>query len=286
MINIAVTGASGFVGKHLMERCTNEITFHPLSLNQLNEKEKSKLFDVSIDHVFHLAAKTYVPDSWINPHEFYQVNVMGTQRVLDFCKEQNCSLTYVSSYVYGVPQYLPIDELHALVPNTPYNHSKFMGEELCRFYHNAFNVNTAIIRPFNLYGPNQNTVFLIPTIIEQALLENKISLESLTPKRDYLFIDDFIDLLMATIKYKGCEVFNAGYGFSYSVKEIADIVINLLNKEGMEIHSANKIRNNEVMDVVANIDKAKKIFNWSPTTNLNDGLLKVIRANQKLTPSN
>jgi nucleoside-diphosphate-sugar epimerase len=54
----------------------------------------------------------------------------------------------------------------------------------------------------------------------------------------------------------------------------------------MEIHSANKIRNNEVMDVVANIDKAKKIFNWSPTTNLNDGLLKVIRANQKLTPSN
>jgi nucleoside-diphosphate-sugar epimerase len=281
MINVLVTGANGFIGKSLLKKSINGFTFYPITLNQLAQKDKTKLFSYSIDHVIHLAAKTYVPDSWIKPDEFYQVNVIGTQCVLNFCKEQNCSLTYISSYVYGTPEYLPIDELHVVAPNTPYNHSKFLGEELCKFYYKVFNVNTAIIRPFNIYGPNQNSVFLIPTIIGQALFENKILLESLIPKRDYLFVDDFIDLLVATIKFEGCDVFNVGYGSSCSVKEIADMVVNILNKVDIKIDSANKIRNYEIMDVVACIDRAKRTFNWMPTTSLKDGLLKVINANEQ-----
>lgn len=276
MINVLVTGSNGFVGKNLLKKSNEYIKFHPIELNKIILKDTQSHSSFSVDHIIHLAAKTYVPESWVNPHDFYQVNVMGTQSVLDLCNHLKCSLTYVSSYVYGIPEYLPIDENHKLAPNTPYNHSKLMGEDLCRFYNRIFDVNIAILRPFNIYGINQSNQFLIPKIIEQVLFDNKISLESLTPKRDFLFIDDFIDLLISTINCEGCEVYNVGYGKSYSVKEIVDLVIKLSGKQNINIESKNTIRNNEVMDVVANITKSKEKLNWSPQVTLTNGLLQII----------
>lgn len=280
MINVAVTGATGFVGKHLLRRSSSQFVFHPLTLGQLEFKKEITFGPFNIDHVIHLAAKTYVPDSWVMPHEFYEINVMGTQRVLDFCRTQKCSLTYVSSYVYGKPEYLPIDEDHRVIPNTPYNHSKLMGEELCAFYNRVFDVNVAILRPFNLYGPDQNLLFLIPKIIRQASSEGCINLESLTPKRDYLYISDFLDLLIATFGHQGCSIYNAGSGSSYSVKELVKIILKIMKKEDIPIESAEKHRENEVMDVIASIDKAQKAFNWTPKIGIVEGLTKTINWNE------
>ena len=136
-----------------------------------------------LDHVIHLASRTYVPASWENPLDFYRTNASGTTNILDLCRKQGCSLTYVSSYVYGTPQYLPVDENHPVAPVSPYNHSKLVAEDICRFYSEQFGVPVTILRPVNIFGPGQNPSFLIPFIIEQV-----DSLKELGVDIDYFLI--------------------------------------------------------------------------------------------------
>jgi nucleoside-diphosphate-sugar epimerase len=119
----------------------------------------------SVRHVFHLAGKAFVPESWQAPHGFYEVNVLGTANVLDFCRRQSASVTLISSYVYGKPLRLPIDEDHPLEPFNPYSHTKILAEEIGRYYAAQFGVPVFIVRPFNVYGPGQDRRFLIPTLI-------------------------------------------------------------------------------------------------------------------------
>jgi nucleoside-diphosphate-sugar epimerase len=247
MLNIAVTGSGGFIGKKLMGLREKELNFFPLDTRKLIAGEASHDAPLMPDHVIHLAAKTFVPDSWKTPGEFYQVNVMGTQAVLDYCRQHHCGMTYISSYVYGVPEHLPINEEHPVAPNTPYNHSKLMGEELCEFYHRYFNLDIAVLRPFNIYGPGQDSSFLIPRIIEQALNENRIELQNLDPKRDYLYIDDFIDALLATINFKGFGKFNLGSGISVSVREVAEQIRELSEQQHKQIIASGPIRENELI---------------------------------------
>src|SRR6202011_2766469 len=106
--------------------------------------------------------------------------------------------TLVSSYMYGHPERLPIPEDHPLRASNPYSHSKLLAEQITRFYQESFGVPVTIVRPFNLYGPGQSEDFLIPTLIRQALAQdsNAIVVADLTPKRDYIYIDDVVDLLV------------------------------------------------------------------------------------------
>ena len=87
--------------------------------------------------MFHLAARTYVPDSWKRPVEFYQTNVLGTANVLEYCRASGASFTLVSSYMYGRPERFPIPEDHPLHAFNPYGHSKLLAEDLARFYRDS-----------------------------------------------------------------------------------------------------------------------------------------------------
>ncbi|MFY4804662.1 NAD-dependent epimerase/dehydratase family protein, partial [Aliarcobacter butzleri] len=83
-------------------------------------------------------------------------------------------LTFVSTYLYGVPEKLPISENDEIKSNNPYAHSKYLAEELCRFYSDYYNVKVTIARPFNVFGKNQKDIFLIPLIIKQVLYADVI----------------------------------------------------------------------------------------------------------------
>ncbi len=276
MLNIAVTGAGGFIGKKLMSLAEKEFRFFSLDIKELMAGGESENTSFAPDHVMHLAAKTFVPESWKTPGEFYKVNVMGTQAVLDYCCKHQCGMTYVSSYVYGVPQYLPVNEAHPVAPNTPYNHSKLMGEELCEFYHRYYHLDIAVLRPFNIYGPGQGTSFLIPTIVDQVINADRIELQTLEPKRDYLYIDDFADALLATIKFKGFGKFNLGFGSSVSVKEVAEQLLAIAGQQQKVIFASGTVRENEVMDVVADTAKFKARFGWLPKVKMAEGLERVL----------
>src|SRR5262245_48402204 len=108
---VLVTGADGFLGRHLV----GELSRRGVSVVSVSHKVG---YDILIDnlpldgvrHVFHLAARTFVPDSWNDPSSFHLTNTHGTVRVLDQCRQHGCSVSFASTYVYGKPNYIPIDE--------------------------------------------------------------------------------------------------------------------------------------------------------------------------------
>jgi SAM-dependent methyltransferase len=158
-------------------------------------------------------------------------------------------------------------------------HSKVLAESLCKFYAEYYNLNITVLRPFNLYGPNQTATFLIPHIIRQLLNKNlhTISVKDLRPKRDYLYIDDLLEAIILTLNpIKKFESYNVGYGKSYSVMELVKYLMEITNIH-KEVVSEQKIRENEILDVIADIQKIKSELGWEPKTTIQEGLKKTVK---------
>jgi nucleoside-diphosphate-sugar epimerase len=277
MSSILVTGASGFVGRSLV-RALKEMSHdvHEYSIEQ-GDVAHGRLPEVRTDQVFHLAARSFVPDSWKEPQAFYDVNVLGTVNVLEYCRKHEASLTLISSYVYGRPDSLPISEDHPLRAQNPYGQTKVLAEELCRFYELSFQVPVTIIRPFNLYGPGQPRHFLIPTLVAQALSPEsaEIVVNDESPRRDYIFITDLVELLTRVAEDPKPGAYNAGSGRSYSVAEIVEM-INSLVRVPKCLRTRGERRPNEIRDVVADIRKAREAFGWAPMVSMREGLARLI----------
>lgn len=276
--NILVTGADGFIGYHLVQRLRDDgYNVYTYDVND-GDISNDKLKFNQIDHVFHLAARTFVPASWDEPYEYYRTNVMGTVNVLNFCRENSCSITIPSTYMYGNPQYLPIDEKHPIdMDVSPYHHSKFLSESIAEFYAKRFGISCTILRLFNVYGFGQNKNFLIPHLIEEVCGQNsQIVVKDLCPKRDYIYIDDVIEAFVKSMcnTKSDFHVYNVGKGISWSVSEVATSIMNVFHCE-KELVSMNERRNGEIMDTVADISKIEKELNWHPQYDLEDGLRKI-----------
>ena len=280
MSTILVTGGKGFVGKKLVVRLQeddHEVIAFDIDTADISEKSALSIyFDRKVQHVFHLAAKTFVPDSWKSPYEFYRTNVLGTTSVLEFCRIAKVSLTYVSSYLYGEPEYLPIDEQHPIKAYNPYSHSKILSEQLCEYYRKTFGIVITIFRPFNIFGPGQADWFLIPKIVKQVSSDafQKIEVNDLRPKRDYVYVDDIIDALVLSLKNIS-SIFNIGSGFSFSVEEIINITMEVacISKK---YQSSGEHRPIEIDNVVADISKARQQLGWTPQTSFKEGIKRCL----------
>lgn len=273
---VLVTGSRGFIGRNLVKRLQAE-GYEPIEFDR--EEGDIETFDfgnVHPDHVVHLASRVYVPDSWTDTVAFYRTNTMGTINILELCRRVRCTLTYISSYVYGFPRYLPVDEKHPVQPANPYNHSKLMAEEMVSFYSRTFDFPSTIFRPVNIYGPGQHSEFLIPGIIHQVLDPSVETVEvmDLKPKRDYLFIDDFLDAILASLQTPG-EVFNIGSGISYSVEEAITVIMQAAGVV-KPYKDKNITRKNEIWDVYVSIEKIGKALNWQPHVNFQEGIARCI----------
>ncbi len=280
MKQVLLTGSNGFIGRKLKEKLI-EMNYQVIEINSenggvTNLKVLEGINYDNIVHVFHLAAKTFVPESWINPEEYYKINTMGTLNILGVCRKNKIKLTFISSYIYGEPEVLPISEMHTLNPSSPYAHSKYLAEECCEFYAKQFDTDIVVIRPFNIYGIGQSEHFLIPHIINQAINEKEIRVKDLTPRRDYIYLEDLIEVLILTLNIKkGYSVFNVGSGCSYCVKEIIDIVQKVLNTNKVVL-SDDIIRTNEISDVVADITRVKESFDWHPKYSFVEGIQAIL----------
>jgi len=276
---ILVTGATGFLGRRLVAALGGRGLAVRKHSNGDGDIASCPLPMDGVGHVFHLAGKSFVPDSWKDPHAFYQTNVLGTVNVLEHCRHHQASLTLVSSYVYGQPQRLPIAEDHPLMAVNPYAHTKILAEEAARFYERNFGVASVIVRPFNIYGPGQAGPFLIPSIVRQVLdpAIDAVRVQDLRPKRDYLFVDDMIEFFLALLRPGVSGVFNVGSGRSASVAEIIELVSAAAGIR-KQVVNADVQRPGEVMDVVADVSRAATELDWRPRISLAEGIAAVVAA--------
>jgi nucleoside-diphosphate-sugar epimerase len=274
---VLVTGATGFVGSHLCSALA------AMGLRVYRHSSKSgniascPLEFEEVRHVFHLAGKTFVPDSWESPHGFYEANVLGTVNVLEFCRRSDAALTFVSSYVYGTPKLLPVAEDHPLQALNPYSHTKILAEQAVCYYGSDFGVRSVIVRPFNIYGPGQVEPFLVPKLIRQALDPacDTISVSDVLPRRDYIHVRDVIALLISTMAAPAGSVFNAGSGCSFSIQDLI-ARIGALTGYPKPVHSTGALRPGEVLDVVADVSKAGRELGWRPRITLDEGLSETV----------
>ena len=131
-------------------------------------------------------------------------------------------MVFVSTYLYGEPEYLPVDEKHKCVTTTPYHLCKKIGEDICEFYSRNFGVDVAVIRPFNVYGKGQNRDFLLPKVYYQVADDSVGSIEvfNLAPRRDYVYVEDLVDM-GCYIQVNASSIMGKyGFGISHFTKKL------------------------------------------------------------------
>ncbi len=280
-MKILITGHSGFIGSYLQKKL--EKTEHELILvdiangTNICDWQQVKHYE-GMDVIVHLANLSFVPASYEQPKRFYETNYLSTLNMLELCRLNNAKMVFFSSYIYGHPQYQPIDENHPTQAFNPYAQTKVICESMCEGYNRDFKVPITIFRPFNIYGTGQNPDFLIPSIIQQAKT-GKIVIKDDRPKRDYIHVEDIVDAIFTAIETKNTDKsiqkFNLGSGVSYSVKEIVDMVRELFDTE-IEYICTHEIRPNDVMDTIADISKIQNELHWKPSISILEGLKKMV----------
>jgi UDP-glucose 4-epimerase len=276
---IAVTGSSGFVGSRLIRKL-RDCGIDAAEIDLVTGTDLLALNDFSclgrFDCWIHLAAKSFVPDSFRDPSGFLLHNFQTTLNVLEKARQDKARVIFMSSYLYGEPRFLPVTEEHLLAPHNPYAVSKLVGENLCRCYYSDFNVPVTIFRPFNVYGSGQNKAFLIPTIINQ-IVHGCIELMDPRPKRDFVYVDDVVDAIVLEIQQnrKGLHIYNLGYGESISVKDLVDFLADVYGKP-FKVEYKNEYRRNEILDIVADVSKIKMELGWQPVHSIEMGLTKML----------
>ena len=277
MSSVLITGDRGYIGSKLKAYLKKK----QLKVFTLKKKIDKNLLNIKklplANIVVHLAAKTNVPDSWEYKNDYIIENVSSTKYMLDYCVKNKSKMIFISSYLYGNTKKIPTNEKSTLKTLNPYSLSKKICEDMCYFYEKNYHLDLIIIRPFNIYGPGQNNLWFISNIINQIKNKKEITLMSQSQKRDYVYIDDFSDLIYTLIKKnikKG--TFNLGSGKSYTLKSVVSI-IQKISKSKKNIINKNIYRKNDIKETKADIRKLYLKLGWKPKWTLIKGITKIIK---------
>lgn len=315
---VLVTGSSGFIGSHLVQRLITEGArvralchyradprLHNLEFLTADEKAAVEIVRGDIEDpsfvrtcvhdcevVFHLAALIGIPYSYVAPASFVSTNVCGTLNVLEACRAENtCRLIHTStSECYGSAIYIPIDERHTLQAQSPYAASKIAADKFVESYHKSFGVRTVTVRPFNTFGPRQSARAVIPTIISQFLQGvPTLRLGALTPVRDFTYVSDTVNGLICAARCDTCEgeTINLGTGRGYTIGDLVQAIGKILGVSPAISTSEDRRRpdKSEVQALISDNRKARALLNWEPAVSLETGLIQVIdfiRSNRDL----
>ncbi len=307
-MKILITGGAGFIGSHLCDRYTKEghtvicldnfMSGNLTNIRHLLDYRNFKLvkgdicnFELlekimnDVDVVFHLAAQIHVDRSYIEPQLTYQVNVIGTQNILEVARIYDAKkVIYAStSEVYGSAQYTPIDENHPLCAPHPYGASKIAADRLCYAYIQTYGLDISILRFFNIFGPRQRDIGYggVISIFTRRVLNNvpPIIYGDGMQTRDYTYIADAVNAYDLVLKYDKpiTEPINFGTGKEVSILELAKKIINFCGK-GNEIKPiCIEPRISEVKRLIAKSNKAENMLGWKPKYCFEDGLSAFIQ---------
>jgi dTDP-glucose 4,6-dehydratase len=234
--------------------------------------------------VFHLGALIGIPYSYVAPAAYVTTNVTGTVNVLEACRRHQVRrLVHTStSEVYGSAQYVPIDERHPLVGQSPYSASKIAADKMVESYWLSFGTPVVTVRPFNTYGPRQSARAVIPTIVTQALAGPQIELGSTDTVRDFTYVEDTVSGFVAAANALAVEgeVVNLGTGNAVTVGEIVSQVEAILSKPLRVVQHPGRVRPaaSEVQRLISDNRRARDLLDWAPRVTLQKGLALTIDA--------
>ena len=281
-----VTGGAGFIGSNLVDKLL-ENNYEVIVLDNESATENEKFYwnndaenykyDIcdynnisplfkNVDYVFHLAAQSRIQPSISDPERTLKVNCEGTLSVLNASKKHNISkfiYSSTSSY-YGLKNKVPFTENMNRDCLNPYSYTKIFGEDLCEMYSRIYDIQSVVLRYFNVYGQRQPTKGQYAPVIgifQKQFKENRnlTIVGNGTQKRDYTHVDDVISANLLSVKKQlssKYEVFNVGTGTNYSVLDIAKVIGG--------IYEFVPKRKGEAKETLADISKIRKHLNWVP----------------------
>jgi dTDP-glucose 4,6-dehydratase len=236
-----------------------------------------------VDVIVNAAAESHVEKSIREgASEFVKTNVEGTQILLDACRGTPIDrfILISSSEVYGTAERAPMDEEHPLNPRSPYAATKAGGDRLAYAYYVTYDLPIVIVRPFNNYGPFQHPEKVLPKFIIQALRDEPLTVHGDGhATRDWLYVEDDAEaietVIQADIDKVAGEVFNVATGVDISVQEIANYVLDALDKPpSLKIHVDE--RPGQVHRHIGSTEKAEQLLGWRARTSFEEGLDRTI----------
>lgn len=272
-----VTGAAGFLGRHLMEALARDGGAGE-ALPLVGDVCAPATYETAprADVVYHLAAKVSVPGSVADPRTAWETNVDGTLRALEWARRTDVGrfILLSSAHVYGKVKRSPIDETHALEPVSPYGASKAAAEMAARAYIGTYGLDVVIVRPFNIYGPGQPRGYLIPDILHQLRDGRELVLGDPVPIRDFTYVSDVVEMLRKVGSATGAKgrVFNVGSGEGHSVAEVVELARKTAESSLEPQYRPQPHRAGDLRELIVDNRAAREALGWAPKVGLAEGL--------------
>ena len=312
MASYLITGCGGFIGSHLSETLLKEghqvvgiDNFDPFYKKEIKEQnlkgllsnthfqfiegdlKDSNVFDqigIDIDIIVHLAAKAGVLPSLKDPIAYLNDNVIATQNLLNLCKERHI-MKFVfasSSSIYGNNKSIPFTETDNVdQPISPYAASKKACELITHTAHHLYKLDVVNLRFFTVFGPRQRPDLAIHKFIKLVDEGKEITMYGDgSTSRDYTFVNDTVQGIMGACNYISThenvyEIVNLGNNTPVKLKDLIATIEKVMNKKVKINHQP--MQPGDVDITFANIDKAKKLFGYAPSTSLEDGISSFVK---------
>jgi UDP-glucose 4-epimerase len=303
---VLVTGAAGFIGQALCRRLQSNgyriAAYDDLSRGRRELLPPEAVFvhgdirDARLMRsvilaerprtVIHLAAMHFIPDCIARPDDTRDVNVEGTRRLLDSCRDSAVRHVLFAS---TAAVYTPVDDAcredeTPLGPLEVYGASKLAGEELVRAFQEAAGISCSILRLFNAIGRHETNPHVVPHIFESLRASDAISLGNTAPERDYIDTRDIADAILAVMQTPGGrQVLNVGTGAAHAVSEIVERLGRILGRPLTVLQDPQRMRPTDRMRLLADIGRIRAATGWTPRFSLEDSLRDLASAYGLLT---
>jgi|TARA_B110000263_G_scaffold31276_1_gene23687 UDP-glucose 4-epimerase len=278
MKKVLVTGGSGFIGTNLIAKLISQ-KMDVVSLDNYstgshsNELKSAKYVNGDIesieqfdnqnfDYCFHLAAQSRVQPSFEDPEESFRVNVKGTLKVMEWAKKNNVKVIYAGS-----------SSKHHDPSDSPYAMTKFLGEEICKLYRKTYNVDVAISRFYNVYGPYEPLDEKFGNVIGIWRVKAMKGLPLTIvgdgeQRRDFTHVDDIVDgiIKISNSNIEHEDAWEIGSGINYSINELFEMFKKRFNVTPVSIEDQ---PGNYRKTLRTNDDMLNKL-NWTPSDRLNE----------------
>ncbi|MFB3146015.1 MAG: NAD-dependent epimerase/dehydratase family protein [Nitrospirales bacterium] len=284
---VIVTGASGFIGLNMV-RVLSDLGAEIMVIDRIQPAERlpqvqfewadlrhlDKVYEA--DYLIHLAAITNAGFAERYQLDTFEVNVLGTVNLLNHVKINKRILFPSTALTYKASD-TPISEEAETDLSSVYALSKNVGEQVVKFHSQRMGVPHTIVRFFNIYGPGQLPMYIVPQVLTQIRDHHRIEIRNGTIMRDLLFVEDCIDavLKLSVTDPAEDEVFNIGSGHIVSISDVARSAVEASGYDDVEITDLEEFIEYSPTAIMADIDKVQSTIDWYPRTNLKDGLKRM-----------